>query len=354
MMTARRRGRSAPSASGASSSGSSTSTTARTGAVLVDNLEWTAPMSVLEFLRDVGQHFSINAMLGKESVSARLAAGGLTFTEFSYMLLQSYDYLELHRRYGCRLQIGGNDQWGNITAGPRPHPAGRGRRPLGARADPAAGHRRVRRQDRQEHRRRQRLARPGDDLAVRAVPVPAQRRRPRRRHLPAPAHLPARASRSRSWTPRPPSGRRRGPRSGRSPSSSRRWCTGDDELAPGAGGERGAVRRRARSRTSTSRRSRPRWRRRRRRRVDGSGALRSSTCWRSRLGLSKSDARRAVREGGAYLNNRKVTDEAAVPRGRRLAARALPRAAARPQGDGRGGARPGGEARVARATRRRV
>ena len=88
-----------------------------TGAVLVDNLEWTAPMSALEFLRDVGQHFSINQMLAKESVSARLEAGGLTFTEFSYMLLQSHDYLELHRRYGCRLQIGGNDQWGNITAG---------------------------------------------------------------------------------------------------------------------------------------------------------------------------------------------------------------------------------------------
>ena len=88
-----------------------------TGAVLVDNLEWTAPMSALEFLRDVGQHFSINAMLAKESVSARLEAGGLTYTEFSYMLLQSYDFLELHRQYGCRLQIGGNDQWGNITAG---------------------------------------------------------------------------------------------------------------------------------------------------------------------------------------------------------------------------------------------
>ena len=88
-----------------------------TGALLVDNLEWTAPMSMLEFLRDVGQHFSINAMLGKESVSARLEAGGLTYTEFSYMLLQSYDFLELHRRYDCRLQIGGNDQWGNITAG---------------------------------------------------------------------------------------------------------------------------------------------------------------------------------------------------------------------------------------------
>ncbi len=87
------------------------------GAVLADNLEWTAPMSALEFLRDVGQHFSINQMLAKESVSARLEAGGLTFTEFSYMLLQSYDYLELHRRFGCTLQIGGNDQWGNITAG---------------------------------------------------------------------------------------------------------------------------------------------------------------------------------------------------------------------------------------------
>ncbi|MCW2680074.1 MAG: tyrosyl-tRNA synthetase [Frankiales bacterium] len=86
-------------------------------AVLADNLEWTAPMSAIEFLRDVGQHFSINQMLAKESVSARLEAGGLTFTEFSYMLLQSYDYLELHRRFGCRLQIGGNDQWGNITAG---------------------------------------------------------------------------------------------------------------------------------------------------------------------------------------------------------------------------------------------
>ena len=86
-------------------------------AVLVDNLEWTAPLSALEFLRDVGQHFSINQMLAKESVSARLDAGGLTYTEFSYMLLQSYDFLELHRRFGCTLQIGGNDQWGNITAG---------------------------------------------------------------------------------------------------------------------------------------------------------------------------------------------------------------------------------------------
>ena len=88
-----------------------------TDAVLVDNLDWTAPLSAIDFLRDVGKHFSINAMLAKESVSARLEAGGLSYTEFSYMLLQSYDYLELHRRYGCTLQVGGNDQWGNITAG---------------------------------------------------------------------------------------------------------------------------------------------------------------------------------------------------------------------------------------------
>jgi tyrosyl-tRNA synthetase len=88
-----------------------------TDALLADNLDWTAPMSAIDFLRDVGKHFSINQMLAKESVSARLEAGGLSYTEFSYMLLQSNDYLELHRRYGCALQIGGNDQWGNITAG---------------------------------------------------------------------------------------------------------------------------------------------------------------------------------------------------------------------------------------------
>jgi tyrosyl-tRNA synthetase len=87
------------------------------GAVLADNLEWTAPMSAIEFLRDVGKHFPIGAMLAKESVSARLESGGLTFTEFSYQLLQANDYLELYRRHGCTLQIGGNDQWGNITAG---------------------------------------------------------------------------------------------------------------------------------------------------------------------------------------------------------------------------------------------
>ena len=84
---------------------------------IVNNLEWTAPMSTLDFLRDVGKHFSVNRMLDKESVSARLQGPGISFTEFSYQVLQALDYLELFRRYGCRLQTGGSDQWGNLTAG---------------------------------------------------------------------------------------------------------------------------------------------------------------------------------------------------------------------------------------------
>jgi tyrosyl-tRNA synthetase len=74
-------------------------------------------MSAIDFLRDVGKHFPVNGMLGKESVRTRLEAGGLSYTEFSYMLLQSYDFLELLRRERCLLQVGGSDQWGNITAG---------------------------------------------------------------------------------------------------------------------------------------------------------------------------------------------------------------------------------------------
>ena len=87
------------------------------GALLADNLDWTRDLSVIDFLRDVGKHFPVNQMLARESVSARLEGGGLSFTEFSYQLLQSLDFVELHRRHGCRLQVGGNDQWGNITAG---------------------------------------------------------------------------------------------------------------------------------------------------------------------------------------------------------------------------------------------
>jgi tyrosyl-tRNA synthetase len=86
-------------------------------AVMANNLDWTAPMSAIEFLRDIGKHFSVNQMLNKEAVSSRLDKDGISYTEFSYQVLQSMDYLELYRRYNCTLQIGGSDQWGNITAG---------------------------------------------------------------------------------------------------------------------------------------------------------------------------------------------------------------------------------------------
>ena len=86
------------------------------GAKLVNNSEWLTSLSLLEFLRDTGKHFSVNYMLAKDSVKSRLA-DGISFTEFSYMLLQAHDFLELHRREGVTLQLGGSDQWGNITAG---------------------------------------------------------------------------------------------------------------------------------------------------------------------------------------------------------------------------------------------
>ena len=89
----------------------------QSAALLVSNLEWTEQLSTLDFLRDIGKHFPVNRMLARESVRARLEAGGISYTEFSYQVLQAYDYLELYRRYGCTLQLGGSDQWGNLVAG---------------------------------------------------------------------------------------------------------------------------------------------------------------------------------------------------------------------------------------------
>jgi tyrosyl-tRNA synthetase len=83
---------------------------------MLDNAEWLAPLNYIEFLRDIGVHFSVNRMLSFETYKIRLETG-LSFIEFNYQLLQSYDYLVLYRRYGCRLQMGGDDQWGNIVAG---------------------------------------------------------------------------------------------------------------------------------------------------------------------------------------------------------------------------------------------
>ena len=90
---------------------------AKNPARVVNNLDWTQSISAIEFLRDIGKHFSVNQMLARDSVASRLEAGGISYTEFSYQVLQSFDYLELYKRYNCTLQLGGSDQWGNIVAG---------------------------------------------------------------------------------------------------------------------------------------------------------------------------------------------------------------------------------------------
>ncbi|WP_439029022.1 tyrosine--tRNA ligase [Gordonia terrae] len=88
-----------------------------TGAIVVNNLDWTGQLSAIEFLRDLGKHFSVNVMLARDTVKRRLEADGMSYAEFSYLLLQSNDFVELNRRHGCMLQIGGSDQWGNIVGG---------------------------------------------------------------------------------------------------------------------------------------------------------------------------------------------------------------------------------------------
>jgi tyrosyl-tRNA synthetase len=90
-----------------------------TGAIVENNLEWTSGMSAIELLRDVGKHFSVNVMLDRDVIRRRLEGDGISYTEFSYMLLQANDYTELYRRHRCVLQVGGSDQWGNIVAGVR-------------------------------------------------------------------------------------------------------------------------------------------------------------------------------------------------------------------------------------------
>ncbi|MGQ4600014.1 tyrosine--tRNA ligase [Nocardia sp. R6R-6] len=88
-----------------------------TGAVIVDNMDWTGPLTTVDFLRDIGKHFSVNVMLARDTIKRRLDGEGISYTEFSYMLLQANDYLQLRRSHGCTLQVGGSDQWGNIIAG---------------------------------------------------------------------------------------------------------------------------------------------------------------------------------------------------------------------------------------------
>ena len=133
-------------------------------------------MSIIEFLRDVGKHFPVNRMLAREVVRARLETG-ISFTEFSYQLLQSHDFFELHRRHGCTLQFGGSDQWGNITAGVD-YVRRRGGGPVHAFVTPL-----VTKADGTKFGKTEGgsgLAGRRDDLAVRLLPVLGQRGRRRR------------------------------------------------------------------------------------------------------------------------------------------------------------------------------
>ena len=181
--------------------------------VFLNNREWLEPLTAIELLRDVGKHFPMGYMLAKESVRARVHGEGMTFTEFSYMVLQSYDYQQLHDRYDCRLQMGGSDQWGNITAGIELIRRTRNERvhglttPLLLRAD---GQKFGKSEegaiflDRRAH------------VAVRVLPVLPQHRGRPGRDAAAPADaLRARGDRARSRRPR----RRRARPSGRSPST---------------------------------------------------------------------------------------------------------------------------------------
>jgi tyrosyl-tRNA synthetase len=86
-------------------------------ATIVNNLDWTGELTAIQWLRDIGKHFSVSRMLAKEAVAARIESGGISYTEFSYQVMQAVDFLELYRRHDCTLQLGGSDQWGNLTAG---------------------------------------------------------------------------------------------------------------------------------------------------------------------------------------------------------------------------------------------
>ncbi len=159
-------------------------------AAMVNNLDWLEPLSLIDFLRDTGKHFTIPYMLAKDSVQVRLERG-LSFTEFSYMLLQAYDFAHLHRTMGVELQMGGADQWGNITAGLELI-----RRTGGLSEDAEPAHGLAYKlllspsgtQVRQERDGRIRLAGRRADVALCVLPVLAQHRRSRRRHLPALVH----------------------------------------------------------------------------------------------------------------------------------------------------------------------
>ncbi len=170
---------------------------------MMNNADWLRSVGLLEFLRDTGKHFTVNYMLAKESVKRRLGGDeGISFTEFSYLLLQSYDYLVLHDRAGCTLQMGGSDQWGNIVAGCDLIRKVRGAKAHGVvlpLVTTSAGTKFGKTEAGTV------WLDPGAHLAVPLLPVLAEHRRSRRREVPEVLHV-ARSRRHR----RPRAGRRRG------------------------------------------------------------------------------------------------------------------------------------------------
>ena len=271
-------------------------------------------MRAIEFLRDVGKHFSVNVMLDRDTVRRRLEGEGISYTEFSYMLLQANDYVELHQRYGCTLQIGGSDQWGNIIAGVRlvRQKAGRD----GSCADHAVGDRFRGQQVRKVDGRRQPVAGPGDDEPVRLVPVLLQYRRRRRDPVPEVVHVPVarRPGRTRAGhhgtahTSGPPSaGSRRssphwstGRRSALPSNTPARRCSGAAELAATRRADAG--RRAAGGRNNQVAELTP----------DGPNGI-TDLLVASGLVDSKGAARRTVAEGGAYVNNVRVESDDWTP-----------------------------------------
>ena len=244
-------------------------------------------MGVLDFLRDVGKHVTVNYMLAKESVRSRVASEhGISFTEFSYMLLQAHDYAWLHEHTNCELQAGGSDQWGNITAGI--DLVRRRSRRVRARAHRAARHALGRREVRQERRRRA-LARSRAHVALRALPVLREPARRRCRALPAAAH-------SRARRRGPARGGRARPRA-RAPRRPAAAGLGDDRADPRAGGGRrgcrGIDRVHERRRLALGRATRSARPTRSPRRTPRSTAARSSTSW-SRASSRPARARRAA------------------------------------------------------------
>ena len=189
-------------------------------ATMVNNYDWTASLSTIDFLRDIGKHFPVNRMLARDVVKRRLESG-ISYTEFSYVLLQSMDFLNLYRDHGVTLQFGGERPVGQHHRRRRADPPRRRRQ--GPRVRDAAGHQARRHEVRQDRGRRA-VARPADDVAVRLPPVVAQRRRRAGGRAAADLHVPRRAPRSRRSRRRPPRSRGCAPaRSGwptRSPRSS--------------------------------------------------------------------------------------------------------------------------------------